>query len=134
MVNATNSNAIISKSKNIFSNFFLPFWNLDKIWNTLKKKMSLGGYFFPKLYTAKSGVTYMSIKPRVRRLMDSQHVKGSKTLHKSSRQYFFVIFFFLLLKKISSKNSFLAVSEILRHFVKILTPDDKYSLSVKAIA
>ena len=50
--------------------------------------MSLGGYFFPKLYTAKSGVTYMSIKPRVRRLMDSQHVKGSETLHKYAWQYF----------------------------------------------
>ena len=131
MVNATNSNAIISKSKNIFSNFFLPFWNLDKIWNTLKKKMSLGGYFFPKLYTGKSGVTYMSIKPRVRTLMDSQYVNGSETLHKSARQSF-CHFFWLLLKKTSSKKSFLVVSEILRHFVKILTPDDKYSLSVKA--
>ena len=35
-------------------------------------------------------------------------------------------------KKISSKNSFLVVSEILRLFVNILTPDEKYSLSVKA--
>ena len=31
--------------------------------------------------------------------------------------------------KINSKNSFLEVSEILRLFVNILTPDDKYSLS-----
>ena len=32
----------------------------------------------------------------------------------------------------SSKNFFLEISEILRLFAKILTPDDKYSLSVKA--
>ena len=44
----------------------------------------------------------------------------------------FVIFFLSLWKKINSKNSVLAVSEILRLFVNILTPDDKYCLSVKA--
>ena len=32
----------------------------------------------------------------------------------------------------SPKNPVLVVSEILRLFVNILTPDDKYSLSVKA--
>ena len=32
----------------------------------------------------------------------------------------------------SSTNSVLVVSQILRLFVNILTPDDKYSLSVKA--
>ena len=31
-------------------------------------------------------------KPRVRTLMDSQHVEGSKTLLKSARQYFCHIF------------------------------------------
>ena len=67
----------------------------------------------------------------VRKLMGSQKVKGTKTLLKSARQYFCHIFWSLW-KKISSKNSFLEVSEILRLFVNILTPDDKYSLSVKA--
>ena len=32
----------------------------------------------------------------------------------------------------SSKKSFFIISEILRVFAKLLTPDDKYSLSVKA--
>ena len=73
----------------------------------------------------------MRKKTRVRTLMDSQHVKASKTLLKSARQYFCHIFWSLW-KKISSKNSFLEVSEILRLFVNILTPDEKYSLSVKA--
>ena len=73
----------------------------------------------------------MPKKPRVRALMDSQHVERSETLLKSKRQYFCYIFWSLL-ENISTKNSFLEVSEILRLFVNILTPDDLYSLSVKA--
>ena len=46
----------------------------------------------------------MTKNPRVRTLMDSQYVKTSETLPKS---------------------------EILRLFLNILTPNDKYSLSVK---
>ena len=73
----------------------------------------------------------MPKKPRIRTLKDSQHVKGSETLHKSARQYFSLIFWSLC-KKISSKNFVLKLTEILRLFVNILTPDDKYSLLVKA--
>ena len=73
----------------------------------------------------------MPKKPRVRTPMDSQHVKGSKRLLKYARQYVSHIFWSLR-NKITSKNSILLVSEILRLFVDILTPDDKYSLSVKA--
>ena len=63
--------------------------------------------------------------------MGSQHVKGSKTLLKSARQYFGYILWSLR-KKISSKNFALVVTQILRLFVNILTLDEKYSLSVKA--
>ena len=73
----------------------------------------------------------MPEKARIRTLMDSQHVKVSERLLKSARQYFCHIFWSLL-KKIRSKNSFLVVSEILRLFVNILTPNDKHSLSIKA--
>ena len=66
----------------------------------------------------------------VRTRMDSEHVKSSERLLKSARQYFFQIFWSLW-KAISSKNSAVVVSEILRLFINILTPDDKYSLSVK---
>ena len=72
----------------------------------------------------------MPLKPSVRTLMNSENVNGSETLNKSARQYFCQIFCSLL-KKISSKNSVLLVSEMLRLFVNILTPDDKYSLAVK---
>ena len=73
----------------------------------------------------------MPKKPRVRTLMDGQNVKGSERLLKSAWRYFFQTFWSLW-KEISSKNSVLVVSEILRLFVNILTPDEKYSLSVKA--
>ena len=73
----------------------------------------------------------MQKKPSVRTLMESQDVKESEILLKSARKYFCHIFWSLL-KEISSKNSVSLVSEMLRLFVNILTPDDKYSLSVKA--
>ena len=69
----------------------------------------------------------MPKKPRVRTLMESQHVKGSETRLKSARQYFCQIFWSLW-KEISSKNSVLVVSEILRLFFNIFTPDYKYCL------
>ena len=73
----------------------------------------------------------MPKKSRVRTLMDGQNVKGSERLLKSAWRYFCQTFWSLW-KEISSKNSVLVVSEILRLFVNILTPDEKYSLSVKA--
>ena len=73
----------------------------------------------------------MPKKPRVRTLMDSQHVKMSKRLLKSAEQYICLIFWSLS-KEIPSKNSVLVVSEILRLFGNRLTPNDKDSLSVKA--
>ena len=73
----------------------------------------------------------MPKKPRVRTLMDGQHVKESERLLKSVRQ-FFCHFFLLLRKKSDQKKYFLVVSEILKLFVKILTPNDKHSISVKA--
>ena len=73
----------------------------------------------------------MPKKPLIRTLIDSQRVIGFETKHKSAREYFCEIFCSLW-KKVSSKNSVSVVSEILRYFVKILIPDDKYSLSVEA--
>ena len=73
----------------------------------------------------------MPKKPRVRTLMDGQHVKESERLLKSVRQ-FCCHFFLLLRKKSDQKKYFLVVSEILKLFVKILTPNDKHSISVKA--
>ena len=69
--------------------------------------------------------------PSVRTRVGSQHVKGSKTVRKSARQCFCHISWWFW-KKIGSKTSVLVVSEVLRLFLNILTPDEKYSISVKA--
>ena len=73
----------------------------------------------------------MPKKLRVRTFIDSQHGKRSETLLNSVRQYFCYIFWSLS-KKISSKTSFLEVSEILRLFLTIVTPNNEYILSIKA--
>ena len=73
----------------------------------------------------------MAKKPRVRTLTDSQHVKRYEKLLKSARQYICHLFWSLW-KKMSSKNSALVLPKILRLFVSVLTPHDKYTLSVKA--
>ena len=75
-----------------FLKFFLHLRNLYKICDTLNKKIRLRGEFFLKLKSAKSGITSMPKKPRVRTLMDGQHVKGTKRLLKYARQYFSLIF------------------------------------------
>ena len=75
----------------------------------------------------------MAKKTRMRKLTDSQHVKGSEKVIKSARQYLFDIFWSLW-KKISSNSSLLVVSEILRLFANILIPHEKYFLAVKASA
>ena len=72
----------------------------------------------------------MPKKTRPRTLIHSQHVKSSETLLKFSRQIFCHIFGSLW-KIFSSKNSFLVVSQTWSLFLNILTPYDKYSLSVK---
>ena len=56
----------------------------------------------------------MRKKLSARTLMESLHVKESEGLLKSTRQYFALL-----------------VSETLRLFFNIMTPDEKYSLSVK---
>ena len=73
----------------------------------------------------------MPKKPPVRTLMNSEHVKVSKTLHKSAPQYFCHIFRSLC-TEICSKNFVSVVSEIFRLFLNILTRNDKYSVLVKA--
>ena len=72
----------------------------------------------------------MPKNPRVRTVLESEHVKGSKTLHLPARQYICHISWSMC-KKISSEKSVLVVSEILRLFVNILKQYAKYSLSVK---
>ena len=81
-----------NEKKNSDFFFFFHLQNLNKIWNTLKKKMTLIGNFFPKLQTVKTGVTQIPKKHGVRTFMEGEHVKGSERLLKSARHYFCQIF------------------------------------------
>ena len=72
----------------------------------------------------------MPKKPCFGTLKDGQHVKGTKRPLRSAWQYLCQIFWSLW-KEISSKNSVLVGSEVLRLFFNILPPDEMYSLSVK---
>ena len=62
--------------------------------------------------------------------MDSQHVKLSERLFESAWQYS-VLFSDYSERKPDSKNAVLVLSEILRLFLNILTPDQNCCLSVK---
>ena len=72
----------------------------------------------------------MAQKSPARKLMDSQHVKGSETLLKSTRQKLCHILRSIW-KNFSSKSSFLVVSQILRLFGNIFAPNNKLFLSVE---
>ena len=62
----------------------------------------------------------MSKKPRVRTLMDGQHVKGSKTLLKSSSGVG-LSDLHIKLKELQFEKLYLVVSEILGLFINVLT-------------
>ena len=79
----------------------------------------------------KAGLLQSLKSPVSQYLWNSQHVKGSETHLKPAQQYSCHISISVQ-KKISSKNSALVVSEILRLFPNKFRPDDKYSLSVRA--
>ena len=64
-------------------------------------------------------------------LWTANMLKGPKDCW-NLRSSIFFIFFWLISKEISSKICVLVVSDILRLFANILTPDEKYSLSLKA--
>ena len=75
----------------IFSDFLVPF--LETTWNYehLQKKMIFIPALFRKLQTVKDLVRPLSKKHRFRTPFDSQHVKGSQTLVKSSWEHFHYI-------------------------------------------
>ena len=131
MFDATNSNAIISQSKNILYSFFCIsgiYIKFEIIWKETWPSEVICFWN----YRLEKADLFICPKSRVsEHLRTVNMLKGSKhcrNLHSS----IFVIFFDHSEKKISSNNSFLVVSEIFRVFVNILTPNEKYSPSVKA--
>ena len=128
--NANNSNAMISKSKNIFSIFqwvwriYIKFGILwKKIW--LLYDISFWNYRLEKVRLLKCLKRPMSEHLwTVNMLKCPQHCFN---LHSS----IFVIFFYPSEKNQLEKYDLL-VCEILRLFLNILIPDEKYFLLVKS--
>ena len=131
MFNTTNSNAIISKSKNIFSIFFCISEIYIKFGIFWKEIWASEVICFWNYRLQKAGLFKWQKSPISEHLWTVNILKTTERFLKSARQYFSHIFWSLW-RETSSKNSFLVVSKILRLFVIILTPNDKYSLSLKA--
>ena len=114
-----------SKNQNFDPNFFLHFWNLDQILNSLKWKITLITHVFLKLQTAKVVVRKMFKRSRFRRPFNKRHGKWSETLLKSDGQHLYHIYWSLW-RELSRKKSLLVMCKILGMFVTTLTTDDKH--------
>ena len=80
---------------------------------------------FPKLQTVENLVKQVSKKRPFRTRFDSQHVKASQILAKSTSEHFYHVFSSLL-RKLIWKMSPLVLPEIVGVFVITLTADEKY--------
>ena len=83
---------LLPQNQEIFSQFFSAF--PESRWNSeyFQTKDELRTIFVSVIVDWKKRGYLNAQKARVRTLMDSQHVNGSETLHKSAAQYFFHIF------------------------------------------
>ena len=89
--------------------------------------MTLVAYVFWTLQTVKCMVRQIFKQSCFIAPFYGQHVNGSQTFVKSPPECFYIIILSLR-GKLTSKNSLFLIFELLRLFVKILTPDDKYSV------
>ena len=117
--------------KKYFLNFFLHFRNVHKFLNTLKERWG-SEVLYSWNHRLQKVVLLKCLKnPVSEHLWALNMVRGPKHCLNQHGSIFFRIFWSVW-KKIRPKNSGLVVSEILRLFVNILTPDGKCSLLVKA--
>ena len=76
------------KKQKPFCQFFLSVWDVDQILKILKKKkMTLMGFAFSKMRTAKDVVILMSKKFCSRRPFAKQHGKWSERVMESAQQH-----------------------------------------------
>ena len=80
------------QNEELFFNFLFHFWDLNQVLNVLKEKMIVIANVFPKLQAVKIFVRRLSKKRRFRTRSDSQHVKASQILAKSSWERFYHVF------------------------------------------
>ena len=115
------------KNEKVFLSFLFHLWNLHQVLNIFKKRKIVIANVFPNFQTVKDLVRPLSKKCPFRTWFDSQHVKVSQTLVKSSREQFYQIYPSLW-EKIIWKMSRLSQFEISGEFLNSWTPDDKYAV------
>ena len=116
------------KNENRFLTFLFHQWNLHHISKIFTKRKIVIANVFLKLQNVKDLVRQLYKKRRFRTSFNSQHVKGSETLQKSSSGHFYQIFS-ALLEEIIWKMAPLFKFEIIVVFVNTLTADCIYPLS-----
>ena len=82
----------LSPNQKTFWDFFFAFPESTKNLEYFQTKDERRKLFISKIIHCKTRDYLNAKKPRVRTLMDSQHVKASKTLHRSARQSFCHVF------------------------------------------
>ena len=114
------------KNRRLFLDILFHFWNVHKIYNNLKKTMSVLAQLFRKLLFPKEVATETSRRSCFRTPFGNQRVNGFQTQLKVARHHYYPSFPWIL-GKLSWKKTALLWSKILRLFANTLTPDDKYS-------
>ena len=112
------------KNGRLFLDFLLHFWYVHKIWNILRKTMSVLAEIFLKLLFPKVVATETSTKSCFRTPFGNQRVNGFQTPLKVARHHYYP-FFPWISDKLSWKKTALFLSKILRLFPNTLTADDK---------
>ena len=106
--------------------FLLKFWNLHKILDILKRKISFIAYLFWKLWTLKNVINWMPQRSSFRTPLGSQSVNESQILLKPASQNFYPNFL-LIWGKLSLKTFLLVRCKILGLFFDTLTAYHMYS-------
>ena len=114
------------KNARLFLDILFHFWNVHKIWNILKKRMSVLALLFPKLLFPKDSATETSWTSSFRTPFGNQRVNGFQTPLNVARHHYYP-FSAWISSKLSWKKTALIWSKIFRLFANTLTADDKYS-------
>ena len=118
---------LLSQKRKTFSgDFLLHFWYVHKIWNILRKRMSVLAKIFLKLSFPKVVATETSTKSCFRIPFGNQRINWFLTPLKEATHHYYP-FFPWVSGKLSWKETALLWLKILRLFVNTLTADDKYS-------
>ena len=89
---SNNFKRLYAKNGRLFLDFLLNFWNVHKIWNIWKKRMSVLAWLFPKVLLPKEVATETSTKSCFRTPFGNQRVNGFQTPLKVARHHYYPLF------------------------------------------